>query len=396
MKAFVKALASSAGTLIRLLACASLLLPSAALAQSSAATPSASVSRRGRPLWPGSRFTEEERRRAVLRGLRFVYQTALREENFEQYGSDYLWCFYTVSAAVRDPAVRRLARRMGVERARRWRRTHASLPADADAQTVADYAFGADAAQSLGLRAPRLKEHIRRAAGAFTARDFLLFDPLAEGPPRDVPAECEFDRASHPRGARECRRCGRPLRMRTPQDVWYDALITAYVGERYGVRLGARYADVLRWLPSLRPYRVGEGGEEFYDTVYALTHVVYTLNDYGRYRLDPRWLPLEFAFLKNNVGEAVARGDADMLGEFVDSLRAFGLTEADPEIRLGVEYLLAHQNPDGSWGDPSARDIYLRYHPTWNAVAALSEYDWRGFGPAFRSARPLLSVNRAR
>jgi len=343
-----------------------------------------------RPLWPGARFTEADRRRAVRRGLRFIYQTALDEQNFAQYGSDYLWCFYTIGAGVSDAGVRREARRMGVERARHWRRTRGALPADADAQTVADYAFGGDAADSLGVRDSRLKAQVRRAARRHGARDFLLFDPLAEAPPADVPKPCEFDGAAHARGAKLCRRCGRPLGMRSPQDVWYDALVTAYVGERYGVRLGASYAEVLRWLPSLRPWRADLSSDEFYDNVYAVTHVVYTLNDYGRYRLSPRWLPGEFAFLRSHVGVAVARGDADMLGEFLDSLRAFGLTESDPEIRAGVEFLLAGQNADGSWGDPSERDIYLRYHPTWNAVAALSDYDWKGHGLSFPEVRPLL------
>jgi hypothetical protein len=174
--------------------------------------------------------------------------------------------------------------------------------------------------------------------------------------------------------------------MRTRQDVWYDALITAYVGDRYGVRLGASYADVLSWLPKLRPHRGAEAAE-FYDTVYAVTHVVYTLNDYGRRRIPARLLPEEFAFLKSNLRAAVAQGDADMLGEFMDSLRAFGLTDRDAEIREGMEYLLAHQNPDGSWGDASERDVYRRYHPTWNAVAALSNYAWRGDAPDGRRLR---------
>ena len=337
--------------------------------------------RRGRPLWPGSRFTATDRARAVRRGLDFIYRTSLDPANFDTYGSDYLWCFYTVGESVSDPSVRRAALRMGVERARRWRLTHRRLPEDADAQTVSDFAFGSDAADSLGLRDPRLKRQIRRAAAEFTARDFLLFDPLREPPPADVPAECEFDASWNPRGAKVCRRCGRALKMRTRQDVWYDALITAYVGERYGVRLGASYGDVLKWLPTLRPHRGGGEHPEFYDTVYAVTHVVYTLNDYGQRRIPAHLLPEEFTFLKENLRVAVAQGDADMLGEMMDSLRAFGLTDRDAEIREGVEYLLGHQNADGSWADPHERDIYLRYHPTWNAVAALSNYAWRGDAP---------------
>lgn len=348
---------------------------------------------RVRTLWPGSRWTESGRARAVRRGLNFIYRTALGADNFALYGSDYLWCFYTLSEAFSDTSASALARRMGVERARRWRLLHRTLPADADAGTIADYAFGSDAADSLGVRDERLKEEIRQAAPNFSARDFLLFDPKTEPPPTDVPDVCDFDKVYSPRGATACRVCKRPLRMRTRYDVWYDALITTYSGEHYGVMLGARYSDVLRWLPSLRPYRGGGDNrkdDEFYDTVYAITHVVYTLNDYSIYKLNPKWLPQEFAFLKENMREAIRQKDADMLGEFMDSLRAFGLTTDDALMRSGMEYLLSHQNSDGSWGNTRERDIYLRYHPTWNAVAALSEYRWRGEGLSHPELKPML------
>jgi hypothetical protein len=349
-------------------------------------------SRPRRPLWPGSRWTEGERERAVRRGLNFIYRTALDAENFAQYGSDYLWCFYTLSEAFSDRQARALARRMGRERARHWRRQHRSLPVDADAATIADYTFGSDAADSLGVRDDRLKEEIRRQAPLYNARAYMLFDPRSEPPPADVPQDCDSCRAFNPRGATVCRICKRPLRMRTRYDVWYDALIMAYSGERYGVMLGAKYVEVLRWLPTLRPYRAVEnrGDDEFYDTVYAVTHVVYTLNDYSLYRLNPRLLPQEFEFLRANMMAAIRMKDADMLGEFMDSLRAFGLETADPLMRTGMEYLLESQNRDGSWGNTQERDIYLRYHPTWNAVAALSEYAWRGEGLSHPELKPML------
>lgn len=345
----------------------------------------------GRPLWPGSRWTEGARSRAVRRGLQFIYRTALNEKNFAQYGSDYLWCFYTLSEAFSDPASRALSRRMGLERARRWRLTHRALPKNADAGTIADYVFGSDAADSLGIRDERLKEELRRAAALYDARAYLLFDPKTEPPPSDVPDDCDYCGASNPRGATLCGNCKRQLRMRTRYDVWYDALITTYSGEHYGVPLGASYEEVLRWLPTLRPYSAGDKrSDEFYDEVYAITHIVYTLNDYSLYSLDPRLLPQEFEFLRANMPEAIKQRDADMLGEFMDTLRAFGLTTNDPLMRRGMEYLLAHQNRDGSWGNMREKDIYLRYHPTWNAVAALSEYAWRGEGLSHPQLKPLL------
>jgi hypothetical protein len=349
--------------------------------------------RGGRRLWAGSRFTALDRARALRRGLRFIYRTSLDRRNFADYGGDYLWCFYSLSVAVQDKRLSLMTHRMGVERAGQWRRLHRSVPPDADAGTIADLVFGSDAADSLGVRDERLKEQIRRAAPGFTARDYLLFDPLTEAPPVDVPEDCEYDGAINPRGSHTCHRCQRPLQMRSRYLVWYDALITAYSGDRFGVKLGAHYADVLGWLPSLRPYRGNERGAnaDFYDTVYAVTHIVYTLNNYSQYRLSPRLLPQEYQFLKDNLREAIAEGDADMLGEFMDSLRAFGLTSDDAVIRAGMEYYLSHQNADGSWGKVAAKDIYERYHPTWNAVAGLSEYAWRlGEGLSFPSVRPLL------
>jgi hypothetical protein len=333
------------------------------------------------------------RERAVMRGLSFIYRTALRRRNFDAYGPDYLWCFYTLSVAVRDERVRAEAHRMGVERARLWRRQHSFVPADADAGLISELAYGNDAAESLGLRDERLREQLLRAAPRFKARAYLLFDPLSEPPPVDVPDECDFCGADdNQRGSKVCHVCKHPLKMRTRYDVWYDALITTYVGDRSGITLGAHYRDVLKWLPTLRPYHASRNKEdaEFYDTVYAITHIVYTLNNYSQYRLSPGWLPQEFEFLKVNLKEAIKEKDADMLGEFMDTLRAFGLTTNDTIIREGMEYYLAHQNRDGSWGDPHEKDIYQRYHPTWNAVAGLSEYAWQSEGLSFPELKPLL------
>jgi hypothetical protein len=352
-----------------------------------------------RKLWLDANFTEADRQSALARGLQFIYRTALDQDNFKIYGADYLWCFYTISAAVSDPATKRTARRMGVERAREWRRQHRSLPPNAAAEMIVDYLFGSDAADSLGVRDERVKAQLRRAVSRFTARDYLLFDPRSEPPPTDVPRDCEHDRSANPRGSRFCRFCHLPLKMRTPQDVWYDALVETYTAEHYGVVLGARYTEVLKWLPQIRPYRGYEEGANpnFHDTVYAVTHIVYTLNNYSQSRLSPTLLPQEYEFLRGALRQAVRQGEDDMLGETMDTLRAFGVTRADPDMRAGMEYYLTHQNPDGSWGKMSERDIYDRYHPTWNAIAGLSEYLWRTDKLSLPNVRPLLDQwNRPR
>ena len=138
----------------------------------------------------------------------------------------------------------------------------------------------------------------------------------------------------------------------------------------------------------MRPYPVGadEDIEFLRDAVYAVTHIVYSLNDYGTYRLRPGWLPREFAFLKANVASACERKDPEVLGELLDTLKAFGLRASHPLIVRGTRYLLAEQNEDGSWGDPDEENIRTRCHTTWTAIDGLRTCAWRGE----RSSRPEL------
>ena len=120
--------------------------------------------------------------------------------------------------------------------------------------------------------------------------------------------------------------------MRDRYDLWTDALITTYTSEISGIPLGARYRDVIRWLPAMRPYP-GRGAidiDAFYSVAYSITHVIYTLNDYNKYLLSPNWLPDEFSYLKTNLEQAVKLQDPETLGEFLDTLRDFGITERDP------------------------------------------------------------------
>jgi squalene cyclase len=79
-----------------------------------------------------------------------------------------------------------------------------------------------------------------------------------------------------------------------------------------------------------------------------------------------------------------------MVGEFLDSLKAFGLSDAHPVMRPGIDYLLSRQNPDGSWGDLDGEDIFARFHATWTAIDGLRDYAWRGERLSYPKLLPLL------
>ena len=342
-------------------------------------------------------FKLKEREQAIRLGLEFIHQIALDKSWFELYGHDLLNCFYFISATSSDPVLRRTARKMGQQHARRWKRQNPSLPNDADAETLTHHIHAAYALDRLGMRDASSKEQLRRVARGTTVVDYFWFDPTSGPAPSDVTQPCSCGLRNEP-GRKSCRQCGKRLIVINRYRLWYDALIGAYNCERAGVYVGVRYADVLQWLPAMRPYRGRENGKnpDFYDCLYAVTHIVYTLNDYSVYRLSPRWLPQEYAFLKMNLGEAIEANDPDMMGEFLDSLRSFGMKDSHPSIRSGMEFLLSSQNDDGSWGDMKEKDAYHRYHPTWTAIDGLREYAWRGQRLSFPKLKPMLQKMNAR
>ncbi|MCC6392111.1 MAG: hypothetical protein IT167_16035 [Bryobacterales bacterium] len=288
---------------------------------------------------------------------------------------------------------------MAIEGAQRWRLQNPHVPGAASADDVADYAYGGYTADSLGFRNMGFREEVRRAAEHFRPEDFLLFDPVREPVPTDLPKRCKRCGSNNPRGRGTCRTCGTALQMLDPYDILLDALLTTYFGDVYGVRLGAHFGDVARWIPSLRPYpgQHGAGKASFYSVAYAITHIVYTFNGYSRYRLRKEWFPEEYRFLESHFRRNLAARDVETTGEFMDTLRSFGLSDSDDLIREGIKFLLDRQNTDGSWGNPGERDIYVRYHTTWTAIDGLMDYTWQGeqlsFPDAFQRIRDAV-INR--
>jgi hypothetical protein len=334
-------------------------------------------------------YRSEDCARAARRGFDFLLRFARDPRNFEAWGSDFLNYFYVVADTAADASLRRRGRAAGELLARRWCRRNPSIPEDADAEGVYELIYGGLYADRVCGRARRPKAKLRLAARRFSAADFLWFDPSTEPPPADIPDECRCGFWNE-RGRKRCARCRRSLSMMTRHLVWYVALIRTYVADSYGVSLGASYADVLRWLPTPRPYPEAFGERNFYDAAYAVTHIVYTLNDYDKYRLRPAWLPKEFAFLKKNLARLIEERDPETTGEFLECLKCFGLSTRGPLIRAGTDFLLASQNADGSWGRTDNEDIYRNYHTTLAATGGLMDVRWRAPRLAFPKIKPLL------
>ena len=333
----------------------------------------------GTPLWPDARYTREYRDHAIRRGLEFMYGSIANDRaDFAKYGHDLLSAFYNIAVTSGDPELRGMAWKMGHERAMEWRRIHPKVPPGTGVDDFVDLVFGDDAAARLGVPDARMHTELREDAAHFSVLDYLLFDPVKEPPPSDIPEPCEKCGHNNPRGAKVCERCGAKLEMYNRYDLYQDALIYSYTGDRTGITLGAHYVDVLRCLPALRPYppRLADNDKDYYGGVYAATHLVYTYNDYSQFRLSPDCFPQEFAHLKANLRQAVTEKDPETMGEYLDSLRSFGLSFDDELVRDGFDFLLSIQNSDGSWGDVTDTNPYGRYHPTWTVIDGLRDYRW--------------------
>jgi hypothetical protein len=328
---------------------------------------------------------------SIKGGLDFIYHVAGKPESFDTYGSLLICCFALVGATSRDARLRQLARSRALDLAQRWGRAHQLLPPDASQDLALDFLLVSYALSRLGLRDVALKAQMRTVFKRFSAQELLGFNPLSEPPANDLSYPCGCG-LKNQRGRTFCRQCRKRLQIQSRYRVWMEALAKTYVAERCGIKFGAGYADVLKWLPTMRPYPVGADEDEdvVRDAIFAATHIVYTLNDYNTYRLSPRWLPQEFAYLKASVEAACVKDDPELLGELLDSLKAFGLRASHPLIIRGTKYLLTSQNKDGSWGDPDEENIRARCHTTWTAIDGLRTHAWRGERLSHPELKPLL------
>jgi hypothetical protein len=332
----------------------------------------------GAPLWPGARHTVEERNQAVLRGIEFMYRFSRTPGYFQSWGHDLIGALYEIATTSANGQLRRTAWRMAHERALEWRRLHPTVPPETGPSDLTNLIWGNDTAERLGVPDPRMSGALRGAVGRFTVVDYLGFDPTREPPPADLPEPCEKCARQNVRGAAVCARCGSKLAFFNRYALFQDALINTSTCDQAGIPLGAHYKDVLRWLPAMRPWPdyKRDNHEDYFAGIYCATHVIYTYNRYSRFRLPRTCFPDEFEHLRNNLQRAVLDKDTEILGEFLDSLRSFGLGFEDASIRGGFDSLLSTQNPDGSWGDRTDPDPYARYHPTWTAIDGLRDYLW--------------------
>eukprot|EP00935_MAST-01C_sp_MAST-1C-sp1_P002034 g2034.t1 len=319
------------------------------------------------------------RKKAIIKGLDRIFSMAQLDENFNLFGNDVIQCFYDVATVSGEPLRRRalmyveqLAHRWKHEVMHRgWKQGLKPTP-----QEVIDAVIGMYCLERLGIHHQLKAEvvtflNLAESDGGYSVKMYLGWDPHNQEPPADL--EDGSTKISQ-------------------QRTMSNSLIHSFYAERVGVSFGAGYDQVFKWLPTVRPYRGPSelSWQHYIDQCYLVTHIVFTLNNWGELQLDPQLLPHEYYFIREHMAVQIKHGDVHLVGEFVECLRAFGATDTDSLVQKGMAFLMSCQEEDGSWDNAKETDDYTTYHATMVGVQALLQHRYRGFGPGMEKITPIL------
>jgi len=141
------------------------------------------------------------------------------------------------------------------------------------------------------------------------------------------------------RGAGNCIECNAHLHARVDYGALTDALVWTYLFEEIGLPLlcnnsRVSFLDVVAILPVVRTYqRIDELGHDFFRLqCYFVTHYIYVLSDWGRHMVHRELFEEEFLFLLLNLGQVTSMEDPELIGEFIQCLRIFGVSSVDSTI----------------------------------------------------------------
>ena len=344
----------------------------------------------------------ERKRLAITRGLDFL-QT-LGEQLFRnrqlstKHGADLLLPFYVPPARAPGSDVERHALRVATRLASEWRarvrESSRHLPPRVAPSELLDLMQGAYSLECLGMAEPLLHAQLLERSAAYGSVDFFKFDPTAGPPPDGLREDCACG-AKVGAHASECGVCKRAAVPMSQFDVYLEALVWSFHGCRMRIGLGACFYDVLRQVCAafgrLYPRRGSLGEKDRHYLTYALTHVIYALNNFDERSLPPSLFPPTVpSYLQEQLRAAIRADDPDLTGEILDCLKCLG-EGGSAAVTEGERFLVSRQSSaDGGWVCKGEADLYSRYHASLVAVAALMEHSYAAHGPVFERAAEVL------
>jgi len=242
---------------------------------------------------------------------------------------------------------------------------------------------------SIGFKVHDLKRHLQDKILHFDVTDILGYDPTSRQVPLTDPKHCGHCGKLNLRGAGNCIECNAHLHARVDYGALTDALVWTYLFEEIGLPLlcnnsRVSFLDVVAILPVVRTYqRIDELGHDFFRLqCYFVTHYIYVLSDWGRHMVHRELFEEEFLFLLLNLGQVTSMEDPELIGEFIQCLRIFGVSSVDstiwPLIHDAMLFLLKleqHCTGQAVWAKPNDTP-YDRYHTAYCAAIGLMSYSF--------------------
>jgi hypothetical protein len=210
---------------------------------------------------------------------------------------------------------------------------------------------------------------------ALSMRELLGFDPRRAAPVRAAEV-CRCGMLDH-RRATVCSSCGRDLVINDAYEIWQHALVVTHAGECLHTTIGTPYRLVAAWRDSMMPYvsEDTDDDETAFDCFYAVSHLLYTLTDYGVYTLPDDALRAEQVYMRAMLARGIRNDDQEMVSEASECLSLFRSSAHESRVGRSTNYLLDRQRSGGSWG---GRDWYDRFHRAWVGFDALRDWTHPG------------------
>jgi hypothetical protein len=130
--------------------------------------------------------------------------------------------------------------------------------------------------------------------------------------------------------------------------------------------------------------------DDFWQECYMVTHLIFTLSNWGELSLDKKLFIHEYEFIHRCAPIHLEKNDVHLVSECLECLKILGDNDNDIHVQDYMKWLLNVQDVnDGSW-DPPDETPYNKFHATMCACQTLMVHKRRAHGPGIVNALDLL------
>ena len=305
-----------------------------------------------------------------------IIGVAKNDNAVAEIGPDIMFCLKITALTSPEKDVATTAFWVGRGLAAKWmrktkHRSRQRSPLDPD--ELLQITYGISSARFFGVSDEGIARLLETTTRSYSARELLGFKPCRSTSPRPAPVRCSCSQLSRC-GAKRCGSCGLPIEYDSKFLLWQHALVYTHFGESIGVRPGSSYRSVARLRRFFLPYvRVDKClDEDWRDCTYAVTHLLYTLTQYGICTLPTESFTQEQRFLVRARDRAYEEEDLELVAEATECLTLFSGYEITSQERKYRGWIAARQQKDGTWG--TGDNWYDFFHKVWVGFDALR--DW--------------------